>query len=205
MSVPIQAPRYDGDPFALENYKVSARAFFIQSKQPKCELTLKHIQSKIKIRIGGSQRSFFLVKGGTIDSFLKTVKDRVYNSEYLREWIASELAQTKKGPERVSLCARWAREARKTRVEMLKTIMFSEWFRKVASAALPPWLVKGFEVSASPQADEGERSRLFVEFVYKFNPTNSEGRESENKGPRRYMCDQGHQQQGNDPRGLATP
>ena len=110
MSVPIKAPRYDGDPFALENYKISARAFFvqsIQSKQTECELILRHIRSKIKIRFGGSQGSFFLVTGGTIDSFLKTVEDRVYNPEYLREWIASELIQMKRGSERIILCARW--------------------------------------------------------------------------------------------------
>ena len=41
--------------------------------------------------------------------------------------------------------------------------------------------------------------------MYRFNPANSEGRDSEDKGPFRSMCDQGHRQQGNDPRGLSTP
>ena len=150
MSVPIRTPRYNGDPFTLEDYKVSAHAFFIQFKQSKGKITLMYIRSRIKFKDGGRRRSFFPVGDGTIDFLLKTLEDRVYNSEYLWKWIARELARTRKGPERVSLCARWAGEARKTRVEMLRTTIFSEWFRKVVNAALPPWLIKEFEVSAPP-------------------------------------------------------
>ena len=193
-----------GTRLPLRNIKYPARAFFVQS-EAKCELALKWIRKQIRFRMEENRIAWILVKDSTIESFLKTVEDRVYNPEYLRDWIARELAQTKRGQERVSLCARWAGEARKTRVETLRTIMFSEWFRKVAGAALPPKVVREFEASVPPQADKRERSRLFVEFLCRINPTHGKGRDLEEKVPHRSKCDQGHLQYGNDPRGLATP
>ena len=204
MPVPTRPPYYEGDPFAFEEYKLSAHAFNEQSDVTN-EFALKWIQKRIKFRFGGYRQGLILVEGSTIDSFLNSVEGCVYNPEYLRRWIAKEFVWRRRSQKAVRVCARWARVARQTRVEELRAVMFSEWFMEAASEALPRPVVGKFEASISSQVLKGERCRLFTEFLSRIYPTHRKGRDLEEKEPSRSKCDQGHLQYGNDPRGLATP
>ena len=203
MTIPSRPPYYEGDPFYFEEFKVSARAFFEQSGSTE-KLMLQQIRDRIKVPYVQYRLKKMLTKCNTVDDFLNLLESGVYDPEYVKRWFV--LSMYRKGRiTKVRFCATVANQAIGTRVETLRVAIFSDWFAAAARAVLPSAEVERFEASIFPQVVEGERSRLFIEFLSRINPPLNEGRDLEEKGPQGLKLEHGHLQYGNDPRGLATP
>ena len=104
-------------------------------------------------------------------------------------------------------CAWIANQILKTNVVCLKHLAFSDWFIGSVKETLPQKKkdLEFLEASKIPPVDEGRRSRLLIEFSWKFNPP-EEGEGVEAKGLRdRKPGKDGHLHLGDNPRGLATP